>query len=143
MENHMNWISVAIAAFIPMIVGFIYYNPKVLGGVWMDANGFKLENMKPPKPILYVGALVLSFMLSMWLSFNVTGPGQDVAPDGHSFITFQHGIAHGVFITLMVLFPVLGTLAIFEQKSFKWLAVNLGYWVVTLSIMGGILSNWR
>lgn len=143
MENQINYVSQIIATLIPMIVGFIYYNPKVLGGVWMDANGFKLENMKAPKPILYVGALVLSALLGLFMHNYVTGPGQDVAPDGHSYHTFMHGFAHGVVGTLFVVLPILGTMGIFEQKSLKWLLVNVGYWLVTLILMCGILSAWR
>jgi hypothetical protein len=139
----VNIISQIIATLIPMIVGFIYYNPKVLGGVWMDANGFKLENMKAPKPILYVGALVLSALLGLFIHTNVTGPGQDTAPDGHSYHTFGHGFAHGMVISLFVVLPILGTMGIFEQKNLKWLLVNVGYWLVTLILMCGILSAWR
>ena len=139
-----NFLAVAVAALVPMIMGFTYYHPKVLGGAWMKANGFTLEGMgDPPKPTLYLLALVFSFMLSLWLCGNVAGPGQDHAPDGHSYATFGHGVVHGVIISLMVLLPVLGTMSIFERRGWSWVFVNLGYWVLTLSIMGGILSAWR
>lgn len=140
----INWLAIVVAALIPMIVGFTYYHPKVLGGAWMRANGFTLESLGAgPKPILYGLALVFSFLLSLWLAGNVAGPGQQTAPDGHSYATFGHGVVHGVIITIMVLLPVLGTLSIFERRSWNWVFNNLGYWVITLSIMGGILSAWR
>lgn len=143
-DMHMNWMAIILSTITPMVIGFIYYHPKVLGGAWMRANGFSLEGMGTgPKPVLYVVALVLSFFLSMWLLGNVTGPGQQTAPDGHSYATFGHGMVHGVVITLMVLLPVLGTMSIFERRGWSWVFVNLGYWVVTLCIMGGILSAWR
>lgn len=139
-----NWMAVGLAALVPMILGFVYYHPKVLGGVWMRANGFTLESIgKGPKPVMFVVALVLSFLLSFWLMLNTTGPGQDTAPDGHSYVTFGHGVAHGVLISLTVLLPVLGTQSIFEKRGWSWVFVNLGYWLVTLSVMGGILSAWR
>ncbi len=143
MENHINIVSQIIATLIPMIVGFLYYHPKVLGNTWMDANGFKMENMKPPKPVLYLLALVLSALLAGFVHTNVTAPGQQTAPDGHSYITFQHGIAHGIVLTIFVVAPILGTMAIFEQKSLKWALVNIGYWLVTLILMAGVLSAWR
>ncbi len=143
MENSPNFLAVGIATLIPMIIGFIYYHPKVMGGMWMDANGFKLESMKPPKPILYLGALVMSFLLAMFIAGAVTGPGQEIAADGHSYVTFKHGLAHGLGMAIMVALPILGTMAIFEQRSSKWLVVNMGYWLITLCIMAGILSAWR
>ena len=78
MEMHLNWLAIVIAAFMPMVVGFIYYHPKVAGGAWMRVNGFTLESVgNGPKPVLYAVALGLSFLLSLWVALNVTGPGQD------------------------------------------------------------------
>ena len=144
MDPNPNLLSVAIAALIPMIMGFIYYHPKVMGSAWMKANGFTAESMGTgPKPVLYLVALVFSFILAFRLCMDVIAPGQDVAPDGHSYITFQHGMAHGAINTLFILLPVFGTMAIFERRSWNWVFVNLGYWGVTLMIMQGILSAWR
>lgn len=144
MESYTpNLVATAVAALIPMIIGFLYYHPKAMGGMWMDANGFKLETMKPPKPILYLGALGLSFLLALFVQSNVTGPGQDVAPDGHSYKTFQHGLVHGILLTLSIVLPILGTMGIFEQRGSKWLIVNVGYWLVTFALMAGLLSAWR
>lgn len=140
----VNFGAIAVAALMPMLVGFLYYHPKLAGKPWMEANGFTLESLgKGPKPILYGVALLLSVMLSMFVASNVTGPGQETAPDGHSYVTFQHGIVHGIVMTLMFVIPVLGTMGIFEKKSLKWVIVNAGYWLITLSIMAGILSAWR
>lgn len=144
MEPHFNWLAIAVAAIIPMITGFIYYHPKVLGGPWMKANGFTLESVGTgPKPILYGVAVLLSFLLATWLSTNVTGPGQDVAPDGHSYATFQHGMVHGIVASILIVLPILGTLSIFEKKGWNWVFVNTGYWALTLMMMGGLLSAWR
>lgn len=143
-EMHINFLAVLVAALVPMIVGFVYYHPKVLGGAWMRANGFTLESVGTgPKPIMFGVALVLSFLLSFWLCANVTGPGQQTAPDGHSYATFGHGVVHGIIISILVLLPVLGTQSIFEKRGWNWVFVNLGYWLVSLSIMGGLLSAWR
>ena len=38
--------------------------------------------------------------------------------------------------------PILGIQAMFEKKSFKYVAINAGYWIVTLAIMGGIICEW-
>ncbi|MBK8484701.1 MAG: DUF1761 domain-containing protein [Saprospiraceae bacterium] len=144
MEPQANLIAVAVAALVPMIMGFIYYHPKVMGNAWMKANGFTLESIGTgPKPVLYLVALAFSFLLSFRLCIDVIAPGQDVAPDGHSYITFQHGLSHGAINTIFLLLPVLGTISIFEKRGWNWLFVNLAYWGVTLMIMQGILSAWR
>lgn len=139
-DFHVNWPAVVVAALIPMITGMIWYHPKVMGGIWMKANGFTEEDLRGGNPaVMYGGALVLAFMLALFLMLNVTGFGQE-DPKYH---TFQHGVAHATLLTLLVLLPVMGTNAIFEKRSRTGLLVNLGYWWVTLSIAMGILSAWR
>jgi len=34
-----------LAALIPTIIGLIYYHPKVMGGIWMDASGMTEEKI--------------------------------------------------------------------------------------------------
>ena len=148
-QPHINFLSLLIAAVIPMIMGFIYYSPALLGNTWMAANGFVKATMKPPKPALYLLALLFSFMLAFFLWGWTTGGGgvdtfQVTDPlDGHSYVTFKHGAFHGVAFSIMVIFPILATMKIFEQRSWKWALVNWGYWSITIILMCGVLSAWR
>jgi hypothetical protein len=61
---------------------------------------------------------------------------------GKSFRSFGHGALHGVIVSLFFVLPVLGTNALHERKGFKYIAINVGYWVVSLAIMGGIISRY-
>ena len=145
----MNYISFIISAILPMVMGFIYYHPAVMGGAWMKANGFTLEGMTPPKPILYLLALGVSVLLTGFFWAWVTGVGgqdqmQVVDPkDGHSYVTFQHGVVHGIIFGITVILPIFVTMKIFEQRSWSWAFVNWGYWALTAIAMCGILSAWR
>jgi hypothetical protein len=57
---------------------------------------------------------------------------------------FTHGAFHAFFLlALFVALPLLATNAIFETKSWKYVAINAGYWIATLTIMGGIIAAWR
>jgi hypothetical protein len=150
MEPHINFIALICAGIMPMLMGFIYYHPKVMGNSWMKANGFTLEIIgKGPKPVLYLLALVCSFLLAFFLWGWTTGAGgvdtfQVTDPvDGHSYVTFQHGVFHGVAFTLMVLLPIFVTMKIFEMRKWSWAFVNIGYWGITIILMCGILSAWR
>jgi len=57
--------------------------------------------------------------------------------------TFGHGAFHAVWLGLLVSTPVLATNALFEQRSFKYIAINAGYWIVCFAIMGGIIKVWQ
>lgn len=150
MESHMNFMAIGVSTLIPMIVGFIYYNPMTMGNVWMKANGFTKESVgKGPKPIMFLLTLVTSYFLTMFFWVWVTGNGgqetsQVTDPkDGHSYVTFQHGLAHGIIFTITVLIPIFVSMAIFEKRRWQWSLVNIGYWSVTSILMCGILSAWR
>ena len=149
-QPDMNFMALICAALIPMIMGFIYYHPSVMGNTWMKANGFTKEGIgKGPKPVLYLLALLMSFMLAFFMWGWTTGAGgvdqmQVVDPvDGHSYETFGHGVFHGVAFSIMVLLPVFVTMKIFEMRTWAWAFVNWGYWGITVILMNGILSAWR
>ena len=148
MEPHFNFMAIAVASLIPLVMGFLYYHPSLFGAAWMRANGFSKETMSPPAPTMYLLALVVSFLFAFFIAANVTGGGgvdasQVTAPDGHSYVTFGHGLAHGVIFAITVLLPIFVTMKIFEQRSWGWAMVNWGYWALTVCVMGGLLSAWR
>ena len=145
MENlSMNWLAILVSALIPLIIGSIWYHPKAFGTVWMNATGItedKLKNMSPAKA--YIVALVLSVVLSFYLYINVlTGGPDDMRHAQEIYMTFKHGAAHGAFLGLFVVLPVLATNAIFEMKSAKYIFINVFYWIVSLALMGGTLNGW-
>lgn len=163
----LNWIAILVAALVPTIIGFIWYNPKVFGKAWMAAADMTEEKMKGANmPLIFGVSFVLSVMLALSLNnivihqSNLPGVFIDSngvpAPDseagqyiadfmakyGTLHRTFSHGAFHGVLIVLFFGLPVLGTNALFERKGFKYIAVNTGYWMLTIAIMGGIICGW-
>jgi len=135
MEN-MNWLSILIATLIPMVLGFIYYHPKVFGNAWMASLGITPETAKKANMTLVFGlSFVMAFLLSLFVLYNVDGPSQE-----GSYDSFKHGAAHGLILSFFVAMPIMVTNGLFEQKSFKNLLINLGYWTITLVLMGGVLD---
>ena len=35
----VNWIAVAVSAASTLVIGFVWYNPKVFGKAWMESVG--------------------------------------------------------------------------------------------------------
>ena len=167
----MNIIAILVAALIPMVLGFIWYNPKVFGKAWMQASGMTEEKARQGNPALkyglaFVFALVLAFILNSFSVHDgfiegaiyyktnktmVTEPGSELeqwvnyyktnlAADNH---IFSHGAFHAFILGLLIIFPVFATNAIFENKSVKYVAINAGYWILTVTLMGGLLAAWR
>jgi hypothetical protein len=42
----------------------------------------------------------------------------------------------------MLVLPILSINAMFERKGFKYIAINAGYWIITLGLMGGIICGF-
>jgi hypothetical protein len=163
---HINIVAVIVAALIPMVMGFIWYNPKVFGKAWMAASGMTEEKAKSANMALIFGlSFIFSFIFAFGLQFmvihqfHVTSlfykqPIDDPNTEmgalykkimdllGSSYRTFKHGSLHGTIGGIMVALPILATNAMFEGKGFKYIAINAGYWIVCMGIMGGILSAW-
>ena len=61
---------------------------------------------------------------------------------GTNFRTFKHGAFHGFLGALFIALPIIGTNALFERKSFKYAAINVGYWLITNALMGGVVCGF-
>lgn len=160
----MNFIAIGIAALIPLIMGFIWYHPKVLGTAWMKACGLDEEKLKGTNMAVVFGlSLLFAFMMALILQVIVihqthVGSLLAVQPDfkdagsvsgemykkmmdlyGTSFRTFKHGVFHGIIFSVLFVLPLMATNAMFERKSWKYIWINWGYWTVTIALMGGII----
>lgn len=163
-----NLLVLLAAAIIPTITGFIWYNPKVLGNAWMKAAGLTEDSMKGANMAIIFG---VSFVLSFLLAFSMTpvvihqfgvmgmleGAMRPESPTmaeatalfnslmetyGSHHRHFGHGALHGAMTALLLVMPIMATSAMFERKGFKYIAINAGYWALTLAIMGGIICQF-
>lgn len=158
----INFYMYFVAALIPMIVGAVYYHPKVAGSAWMKSNGFTMESLEGSNMAVIFG---VAYLMSFILSFGITGavihqagmPGllmpevmdtasaasQDLqafmAKYGDRHRTFSHGAVHGVIMSIFVVLPIITIIANFERRGAKYIFVHFGYWLITLALMGGLL----
>ena len=160
--DFFNPIALLLAAISALVVGFVWYNPKVFGTIWMKEAGLTEENMKGVSMAkIFVLAFIFAFLLAMTMmqmSIHQTGALSLVGGDpskalpsyaafmadyGNAFRTYKHGALHGILAGVFVALPILGTNALFERKSAKYIFINAGYWVVTLGVMGAIICGWK
>ena len=62
---------------------------------------------------------------------------------GNMHRSFGHGALHGAIAGIFLVLPLLGINALFERKGFKYILINVGYWTLTLAIMGAIVCGWQ
>ena len=166
---HFNFIAVLVAALVPLVMGFIWYNTKVMGNAWMRECGLDEEKLKGANMALIFGlcfvfSLMLAFVMQMLVihQMHVYSLFQHYEKDmqdpnsavsvllknimdtcGNEFRTFKHGALHGFMSSLFIVLPVMATNAMFERKSWKYIWINWGYWAISFMLMGGIVSAWQ
>lgn len=158
----VNFYMYFITALIPIVVGFVYYSPMVAGNAWMKENNFTKEdveggNMVKVLGLAYLCGIFISFFLSGVVihqsgAFSMMMPevmdsGSTAMNDfndlmvtyGGNFRSFGHGALHGVLTALFLVFPLIATNSLFEKKSWRYNLIHVGYWLISLALMGGVL----
>lgn len=156
----MNIPAFFVSALIPLVVGFVYYHKKVVGSAWMNVTGMTDEKAKEGNMAVIFGfTYIFSVFIAMTLSMLVihqsgvlslfggdaTDPMyQDImATKGEAFRTFGHGALHGFISSIMFALPIIAINGLFEQRGWKYIWINVGYWAITLTLMGGLLCAWK
>jgi hypothetical protein len=155
----------ATAGVIPLVVGMVWYHPKVMGNIWMKEVGINMDDNKGRMVMIMGVTFVLNFFIAVSLHFMTVhqyglysmlqGVPDLASPDseaskamkflmdsyGHNFRTFKHGSFHGILTALLFATPIIVTGAIYERRSFKYVAITAGYWIVSLALMGGLICH--
>ncbi len=156
----MNFLALLVAAVVPIIIGFLWYNPKVFGTTWMREAEMTEAKMKSGNmPLIFGLSLLFSFLLAFFMQMlvihDVAAMGMVannldsetykafIAEHGGNFRTARHGFLHGIMASLFFVFPILAINAMFERKSWKYIFINFGYWAITIGIMGAIICAWK
>ena len=128
----MMWLHILIAAASTMVLGFVWYHPKLFGTPWMNSLGYTEDDLRQGNLPLIYG---LGLLLSAFISYRIYQYG------GHQeegMSQFVHGFYHGAVSAGWVAIPVLALNSIFERRSFTNVLINVGYWFLALGLIGGI-----
>jgi NADH:ubiquinone oxidoreductase subunit 6 (subunit J) len=162
-----NFLIIAAAALVPLLIGFIWYHPKTFANAWMNASkltnaDLEGSNMAKIFGVTYLLSIFIALALysmvihqSHVMSILLNEPGireegsemyiyyQDfMTKYGQNFRTFKHGLLHGVIGAIFLALPIVGINALFERRSFKYIFIHAGYWIITMGLMGGIICQW-
>ena len=115
MELPINPIAIPIAAVAALVIGAIWYNPKIgFGNLWLRESGMTEEKMKSGNMLIIFGlslvfaamlaGLLMQFTNHQWGALAMTGGDPENAKAsfeafmldyGNDFRTFKHGALHG------------------------------------------------
>jgi Protein of unknown function (DUF1761) len=133
MEIHINHLAVLVAAIANYIIATIWY-AAIFGKVWQKLTG--ITDMKPaPMNIVmvFIGSLILSFVLAHSIIF------------GNAYLKMggvSGGIMGGLFGWLGYIAPVTLMTKLYEKKPWGLWLLDNAFWLISLVVMGIILSVW-
>ena len=129
----INYLAVFAAAASTFLIGGLWYSPLLFQRAWMRANNLTENDLRAGGQakifgLSFVFALVMALNLAMFLN----------APD----TTTTWGATAGLLAAIWVALGI-GTVALFERRPLAYTAINGGYWLVSVVVMGAILGVWR
>lgn len=128
----LNWIAIVVGAIVSFALGWLWYGP-LFGNAWMEELGKKPEDLDGgAKPFIISAVLVL--ITSFVMAVLVACLGIKTWSDGAIL-----GVAVGIGLVATSYFSD----ASFSGKSNKLTAIESGYRVVYLIILGVLFGLWQ
>lgn len=133
-QFHINHLAVLTCGAANLLLGGIWYSPILFHKAWAKENKLTDEDLKKMNPIKTFG---LTFLISVIISYNLAFFLGDNKTDMAWGTTagFLAGFGFSALIFTIV--------ALFEQRSLRYILINGGYITVYFTLIGFILGAWR
>jgi hypothetical protein len=131
---HFNLVALLVSAVILWLLGAFWYSPIAFAKPWIAIIGRK-SGEKPKGLALGMISSLIGDLLVVFILFH--------------FIAWSHSdsFAKGAFVGFISWVGfVVGPLypqSVYEGRPFAYFAINSGYWLVGLTIVGGLLAVWQ
>ncbi len=130
----VNYLAVVVAAVVALVIGFIWYSPRVFGNRWMAYLGTTQAQLGNPGPTgMLVG--VVASLINAWalavLALNLGGK------------SVTDGVLLGVLAWLGFMATITAAQISFEKKSWGLWVLNNAHNLLVQVIMAAIVTAWR
>lgn len=136
--SQLNIWAVLAATLSTFAIGALWYSPVFFGKAWMHAAGLSEEKVKQGNMakifgLAFVFELIMAFNLAMFL----TG-----SPEAVAQMTAGTGAFYGFLTGFGWIFFAMAVNSLYEQRSWKYICINGGYWTISFTVMGLIIGAW-
>ncbi len=133
--HDLNYVAIIVSAVILWLLGAAWYSPALFAKPWMAMLGIQKGATKGNS---LIAGMIASFVCDAILAFILA----------HIVIwtqaaTFGWGAVVGFIVWVGFFAAPNLPQGIYEGRPFKLFAINSGYWLVGLLIVGGVLAIWR
>jgi len=140
MEVNINYLAVVSAAVASMVIGFLWYGV-LFKKQWVSLMGITAESMARMKVsvnkaylIQFIASLVMAYVLAHALIFASAYLGAEGV---------SAGVAAGFWNWLGFVVPVTLGIVLWENKPWSLWLINASHYLVSLVVMGVVLSLWK
>ena len=130
----VSYLAVVVAAVVALVIGFIWYSPRVFGNRWMAYLGTTQAQLGNPGPtgmlVGVVASLINAWVLAV-LALNLGGK------------SVTDGILLGVLAWLGFMATITAAQISFEKKSWGLWVLNNAHNLLVQVIMAAIVTAWR
>jgi len=131
--SHINWLAIIVAGLSAFIVGGIWYSKPLFGNAWMADSNLTIEQVQAGSKGKILG---FTAMFSLIMAINLGMFLADAKTD------LAWGTTAG-FLAGIWTFSAIAIHSLFELKGWRYIFVNGGYSLVSLTLMGAIIGAWR
>ncbi len=135
MENlYINHIAVFVCALANLALGGLWYSPVLFYKGWLAETKLSEEQIAKSNPAKTYG---LAFLFAWLISYNLAFFLGDAQTDA------AWGATAGFLAGFGFCGLIFAIIALFEQRSWKYILINGGFITVYLTLIGFILGTWR
>jgi hypothetical protein len=141
--NTINWLAILVAGISAFVLGGVWYSPLLFGNAWMRENKLTLEDVKKGNAAkIYGWAFILSLIMAANLGMFLADTPAECTGNCAQKTDISWGAIAG-FLAGIWAFCGLAIVALFEQRSARYIFINGCYLLLALTLMGAIIGLWR
>ena len=129
----VSFLPVLLAGIVSFVIGYVWYHPRVFGGLWMRLARVTPENVERGKrqmpiyaPAALVGSMLIAYVMNhfgiAWGVFEIVG-----------------AVKFGFLCWLGFVVPTMLGSVLWEHRPFGLYLLNAAYWLVSFMVMAIIL----
>ena len=139
MDLSINYFAILVAGIASMAVGFFWYSEKGFGKSWMRLKGYTHESLKSAQNEM--GKLYgISFLLSLLMAYMLSHV-MGLSEAFYNYSILSTGATSAFFMWLGFVMPVKFKNQMFGEKKWKLFAIDTGYQLASLLIMGLVIAS--
>jgi Protein of unknown function (DUF1761) len=133
--SSLNYLHILVATIAGFVLGWIWYSA-LFGKIWSAEMKITEEMMNAGKskmPLMMLKGLIYTFISTIGLAMVLAL---------HPVPTWVKGAEIGAAVGLLLVGARMLSTGLWEQKSCKLQAINIGYEVLMFALQGAILAYW-